>query len=191
MPVMDGMELVTHLKQDDNFRHIPIIILTARQSIDIKLDALRIGVDDYLTKPFREEELKIRGANLIKNSQNRQPIEAIDETPKVSEKDLEWLKQLENIISENLKAKDFKLSDTVKVLDISYRNVQYKLKAITGLTVKQYQKSIRLSKARDLLKNREVKTVHEAMYQVGLENYYHFSKMYEAEYGVKPSQELK
>jgi YesN/AraC family two-component response regulator len=199
MPVMNGRELLESIKANDKFRHIPMIMVTVHQSLEVEIDALRIGVDDYLTKPFREEELKVRIANLIKNSQSRNiPIEGIEveeeekeETPNISIKDLEWLKQLEVILLKNLTTKDFKLADIAPQLEVSYRHLRYKIKKITGLTLKQYQTSIRLAKAKDLLKSKEVKTVHEAMYQIGLENYYHFSKMYETEYGIKPSAELR
>lgn len=60
MPVMDGFQLLEHLKSDPCFAHIPVIMLTARADMQDKLHALRTGVDDYLLKPFAEDELKAR-----------------------------------------------------------------------------------------------------------------------------------
>ena len=195
MPVMDGIELLTKVKTTKKLQHIPMIMLTARQSLDVKIEALRIGVDDYLTKPFREEELKARVANLIRNSQNRNTsahTSSSQETPKVASVfDLEWLKTLENIIIENIDTSNYKLSDAATQMAISYRRLQQKLKAITGMTPKQYQRSIKLSKARQLLKSGEVATAQEAMYRIGLENYFHFAKIYKAEFGITPGEELK
>ena len=55
MPIMDGFQLLEKIKSKDNLRHLPVIMLTARADVKVKLKALRIGVDDYLTKPFIEE----------------------------------------------------------------------------------------------------------------------------------------
>lgn len=74
MPEMDGYQLLQKLKGDDRFRSIPVIMLTALADLKDKLKSLRIGVDDYLTKPFEEEELKARISNLLKNSQERKNL---------------------------------------------------------------------------------------------------------------------
>ncbi|MEO0726773.1 MAG: ATP-binding protein [Bacteroidota bacterium] len=195
MPVMNGLELLQKLKQDDKLRHIPTIMLTAQQRMDVKLEALRIGVDDYLTKPFQAAELSARVGNLIKNSTNRvRPEQAQEGAPLVPVMeviDLEWLQTLEEIISSNLTTRDYKLTSAAEELHISYRRLQQKLKAITGLSPKQYQRSIRLDKAREILKSGEVQTVQEAMSQIGFENHYHFNKLYQEAFGIKPIQELK
>jgi signal transduction histidine kinase/DNA-binding response OmpR family regulator/AraC-like DNA-binding protein/Txe/YoeB family toxin of Txe-Axe toxin-antitoxin module len=72
MPVMDGFQFLEVLKSRAYFQQIPVIMLTARADIQDKLKALRIGVDDYLLKPFEEDELFARIHNLLKNSQLRQ-----------------------------------------------------------------------------------------------------------------------
>ena len=72
MPIMDGYGLVEKVKTDHRFNHLPIIALTARTAFADKMKALRIGVDDYLTKPFLEEELFVRIENLLRNAKNRQ-----------------------------------------------------------------------------------------------------------------------
>ncbi|MBK9337871.1 MAG: response regulator [Lewinellaceae bacterium] len=72
MPVMDGYRLLEQLKSNEATRHIPVVMLTARAEAQDKLKALRIGVDDYLLKPFDEEELLVRIENLLRNAANRQ-----------------------------------------------------------------------------------------------------------------------
>ena len=196
MPVMDGMELLSRAKGEETLKHIPIIMLTARQSVDVKLEALRIGVDDYLTKPFREEELKARVANLIKNSQNRAlliPSKSSENStkPTASPFDLQWLQEIEILLLENVDNPKFKLTDIAPQMNLSYRRLQQKIKFITGLTLKSYQRSIKLAKAREVLKSGTVRTVKEVMYSVGFEQYSHFSKLYEAEFGIKPIEDLK
>ncbi|NJN77539.1 MAG: hybrid sensor histidine kinase/response regulator [Saprospiraceae bacterium] len=70
MPIMDGFQLLDALKNSDKYRHIPILMLTARASMSDKLKALRIGVDDYMTKPFEQDELFARVNNLLKTPKN-------------------------------------------------------------------------------------------------------------------------
>lgn len=71
MPEMDGYQLLEKLKDSDHFRGTPVIMLTALADLKDKLKALRIGVDDYMTKPFEEEELLARISNLLRNSRER------------------------------------------------------------------------------------------------------------------------
>jgi signal transduction histidine kinase/CheY-like chemotaxis protein/ligand-binding sensor domain-containing protein len=196
MPVMDGIQLLEKVKNTKALQHIPMIMLTARQSLEVKLEVLRIGVDDYLTKPFREEELKARVANLIKNSENRHTQENSisserQEFKTISAPDLVWLKEIESMLEKNMNDSNFKISDIASQMAVTPRRLQQKIKEITGLTPKQYQRSIRLNKARTILKSGQIQTVSEAMYQIGFENRNYFSKIYLEEFGIKPSQELK
>ncbi|MEM9823775.1 MAG: helix-turn-helix domain-containing protein, partial [Bacteroidota bacterium] len=105
--------------------------------------------------------------------------------------DLEWLKKLETILTENLSDKTYKISDTAREMNISYRRLHQKIKENTGLTPKQYQRSIKLAKARSLLKSGQVATLQEVIYAVGMDNYSYFSKLYTEEFGIKPIDELK
>ena len=193
MPIMDGLELLKQLKTREDWCLIPVIILTARQSTEVKIDALRIGVDDYLTKPFKEEELLVRISNLIQKRQYLQQSPPTNEAPEeesIAPVDLEWLKSLEEIIVDQLSNPKFKLSEAAMAMNMSYRRLQQKLKAITGLTPKQYQRSIKLAKARTLLKSGKFQTVTEVIYQLGFDNHHYFSKLYKEEFGIMPSEEL-
>ena len=194
MPIMDGMALAKRVKGNKDWCLVPIVILTARQSTEIKIDALRIGVDDYLTKPFKEEELLVRIDNLIQNRSNRalSTEEEEEETLpiNIAPTDLQWLGELEAIISNQLANPKFKLIEAASLMNMSYRRLQQKLKAITGLTPKQYQRSIKLARARELLKSGNIQTVTEVMYQLGFDNHHYFSKLYREAFGVMPSEEL-
>lgn len=196
MPVMGGIELVTKIKTNKKLQHIPIILLTARQSLAIKIEALRIGVDDYITKPFKETELIARVANLIKNSQARMALignEGSEKKPPkvVSDTDLVWLKKLEQIFIANIGNTDFKISDAASQMEISPRRLQQKIRQITGLTAKKYQRTILLNSARSLLKSENIDTVSEVMQKIGFYNRDYFTKIYLEEFGVKPIDELK
>ena len=107
MPIMDGYELLRILKSDENKGGLPIIMLTARAEMDDKLKALRIGVDDYLTKPFDEQELKARINNLLNNSKARRNAGMENSCGKtvrvthVSAPDRAWLEKFEEYIRKN------------------------------------------------------------------------------------------
>ncbi|MEM1124989.1 MAG: ATP-binding protein, partial [Bacteroidota bacterium] len=116
MPVMGGMELLKQLKASENWLHLPFIMLTAQQHTKVKIEALRIGVDDYLTKPFKEVELLARVDNLIQHKQQQlsqkiipPPTETADSSPRLTAADLAWLKTVETKILDNVKNTQYKL----------------------------------------------------------------------------------
>lgn len=195
MPVMDGMTFLKELKKSDEFRHIPVIMLTAQKHTNIKLDALRIGVDDYLTKPFQANELLARVSNLIENTQQR--MEAKPSTKmaqneqNITSFDLKWLKEIEDKLVENISNRHFKLNDLAAEMAITTRTLQLRIKAITGQTPKKYQRSIQLHHARKLLKSGDIKTISELSYQLGFEDQHYFSTLYKKEFGITPKEELK
>lgn len=188
MPMMDGFELLTAVKGSDEWRGIPMLMLTARQDQELKSKALRIGVDDYLTKPFKEEELLVRVAHLVRHRGNGGAEDSASKP--VSAADLRWLEELEGILVKHLSSPDFKLVEAASAMNISYRRLQQRLKALTGLTPKRYQRSIKLAKARELLKSGQYETVTEVMYQLGFDNQHYFSKLYKEEFGIGPRDEL-
>lgn len=104
MPVMDGYQLLERLKSEDVTSHIPVIMLTARAEARDKLKALRIGVDDYLTKPFDEEELKLRIDSLLRNQSARRAETETEATaaPALSQTDRAWLEGFESYVQYHL-----------------------------------------------------------------------------------------
>jgi DNA-binding response OmpR family regulator len=195
MPVMDGMALIKELKTTDDFRQIPVIMLTAQKNTDVKIEALRIGIDDYLTKPFQAEELLARVQNLIANTQQRIQIQpknnATQSNTTITAFDLKWLKDIEEKILVNIGNTNFKLNDLAAEMNVSTRTMQMRIKAITGQTPKKYQRSIQLHHARKLLKSGDIKTISELSYQLGFEDQHYFSKLYKTEFGITPKEALQ
>lgn len=219
MPVMDGYQLLENLKSNDAFRHIPVVMLTARADTKDKLKALRLGVDDYLLKPFEEDELLARINNLLKNYQRRASMKltlnqmtvpseyvgggvengnAINEVfgevqnkePVLSAEDMEWLSELENNLQKELTQFDFKLEQLAESMFVSRRQLGRQVKALTGLTPSEYVLEARLQQARQLLNEKQVRTVKEAAYTVGLRDAKHFSKKFKLRFGKSPSEVL-
>jgi DNA-binding response OmpR family regulator len=201
MPVMDGFQLLERLKSDDRWRHLPVVMLTARADIRDKLRALRVGVDDYLLKPFDEEELLARVANLLANFRQRSTLVAalpdgdddLAEAPissGFSAEDLEWLTRLEHLVRDAVG--DSRLSaDWLAGKMFVGRNLFFKrVKHLTGLTPNEYVQTLRMACARELLETRACQTVKEAAYTVGLRDVKYFSEQFSKHFGRLPSSYL-
>ena len=197
MPVMDGFQLLETLKASDVWRSIPVVMLTARADIRDKLTALRIGVDDYLIKPFEEDELLARVHNLLNNYQKRQILSpALPESDKadeqtratsVSQEDTAWLQKQEQLLATELANENFSATDWAAKIHLSERQLQRKLKELTGLSPYQYLIHLRLTEARNLLEDGSFQTVAEVAYQVGFSNPNAFSRNFQKQFGRLPS----
>ena len=196
MPIMDGYQLLKLVKEHDKLRHIPMIMLTARAEKIDKLEALRIGVDDYILKPFDEDELLARIHNLLQNAQVRKVENENNLVSKavnhneilLSEKDNTWLKNLEERLLRHIEETDFTIEVLATELNISQRQLTRKVKSLTGLTPNKYITTIRLHQARELLLADSNMTIKEVSYKVGFLKTTYFSKLFTEYFGVKPSK---
>jgi YesN/AraC family two-component response regulator len=207
MPEMDGFTLLEKVKSDDRFCSIPFILLTARADVNDKLRGLRIGVDDYMTKPFEVEELLLRIKNLIANAKNRsieitedvqliKPSETkVIKKQKTAEQpvtshDLEWLATIEYIVKREVTNKQFKMEDIAAELLIGQRNMSRRIKQITGLSPVKYIRTIRLQMARHIFETQDIYNLKEVSYSVGFENVTYFGNLYKEQFGKHPSELL-
>jgi YesN/AraC family two-component response regulator len=193
MPVMDGYQLLEKLKNDDATRHIPVIMLTARAEAQDKLKALRIGVDDYLTKPFDEEELLARIENLLKNSAVRQTevaAELKEETPlpTMSQADHEWLETFEAYVQKHFSSDILSVSTLARKFAMSESTLLRLLKRLTGLSPLQYLQEVRLNEARRLLENRRYDSIAQVASMVGYDDTRSFSRSFRQRFGKLPSE---
>ncbi|MEQ1747664.1 MAG: helix-turn-helix domain-containing protein [Saprospiraceae bacterium] len=201
MPVMDGFQFLEKVKSDDRWRHLPFIMLTAKVDDKAKLRALRVGVDDYLTKPFVEVELKARIENLLHNywqrmemfSQNEDTAEggAVENRPVITRTDAEWLEEVEGKLTKYLPEADLKMERVAAEMFLSHRQFSRKLKGLTGLTPSQYLKEIRLNRSKELLLSKKYKTIKEVASAVGFTDARHFSDLFQAHFGALPSGFLR
>lgn len=205
MPIMDGFQLLEKLKGDDRWRHIPVVMLTARADMRDKLRALRIGVDDYVLKPFEEDELLARVENLLQNYSARfQPPPdsgpdvagtldgaaaevAGPDVKTVSREQQDWLERLESMVAKHLG--DSRLSaDWLAYNLFTGRNLFYKkVKQLTGMTPNEYIQEVRLTQARSLLETGACQSVKEASYTVGVKDVKYFSEQFKKRFGKSPS----
>ncbi|MGH1334602.1 MAG: ATP-binding protein [Aureispira sp.] len=208
MPVLDGFELLAKIKNKPQKEQVPVIMLTARTAERDKLKALRIGVDDYLQKPFSNRELLARIKNLLEHYQQRQDwIKEQEEVQKAiltkkvqQEKEADvlvevasdpWTENLEEVVKREVGNTQFNMARLAYDLNLSERQLRRKIKAKTGLTPNQYFRCIKLDMARNFLETRRYQTVAEVAHQVGFSNVHYFSKLYLAQYGKKPIAYLR
>jgi len=192
MPRMDGYELLAKLKSHERYRQTPVILLTARAEQDDKIQALRLGVDDYLVKPFSPPELSARVSNLIANYRSRQAFseKTVPDISfeKVDAQDELWLKNIESSAKNALdKGLPLQVGDLAAAGMMSERQFFREIKRLTGLTPNQYIQEVRLQKARHLLQHRAYNTLAEVAYAVGFDTPSYFTKVFEQHFGKHPS----
>lgn len=190
MPVMDGYELLNKVKSDEKLRRLPFIILTARIELDSKLKALRIGVDDYIVKPFDEEELLTRIENLLSNYYERiNYLEKQVTTPKTNSTTLkdEYPLIIEQTIKEHMANPMFSVDFLAEKLDLSRNKIYKQIKSQTGLTPNQYIAIIKLQVAKLYLEQHRFDTVTEVATKVGFKKTAYFSVLFKKEFGKSPS----
>lgn len=212
MPVMDGFTLMKKVKAEEKWRSIPMVMLTAKGDQGMKLQALRFGVDDYLLKPFNEEELLARIHNLLNNYKNRKmwtqqefsenSMEGNEENPKanrsdinntqplISVEDQEWLKQLEQISIDNIGDYGFGIERLSDQIALSQRQLFRKVRQLTGMTPKKYIQELRFQKARQLLENKTYSSVKAVVYAIGMKDVKYFSQKFKERFGKLPSSYL-
>ncbi|MEM8528683.1 MAG: ATP-binding protein [Bacteroidota bacterium] len=192
MPEMDGFELLQQLKSKTTWQNIPIIMLTARNEKQDRLAALRIGVDDYLIKPFDTDELKARIHNLILRYEQRTQATITEQTSDISEKSdtPKWLQEFEQFVLSSLTDSRLSLDWLAAQQHISKRQLQRRIKKATGMTVFEYIRELRFHQARQLLENKTYSTIHEVIQHIGLKDSTHFSNLYFERFGKRPLEYL-
>lgn len=197
MPEKDGYEVCSTLKKDERTSHIPIILLTAKATVDARIDGLKVGADAYLIKPFHKEELLVRLAKLVELRQAIQAryastssIATVANTQKEPSLDDLFLQKLVNLVEERMTDHDLGVAELCRAVSRSNTQVNRKLKALTGKTPSQFIRSIRLQRAMELLQSSDL-NISEIAYEVGFNDPNYFSRLYSEEFGHPPNAERK
>lgn len=192
MPVMDGMQLLALLKASDNLRHLPVIMLTAKTNQQVKIEALRHGIDDYLNKPFDDDEFQIRITNILLRQEERkvflQEESDNDAKPTLAAADLNWLKEVEAFIFERLESPDLSIRLLSQAFSMSESTLLRQIKRLTGLTPNKYLQELRLSQAREFILSNEYRSISEVAYQVGFKDPAAFSRSFRKRFGKAPTE---
>ncbi len=195
MPRMDGNQLTRILKNEEKTSHIPIILLTAKCEQESRLEGLETGADDYLTKPFDTDELKIRIKNLIENRRKLQEKFRKDgespfrEVKHFGKLDQNFIDKVNKVIYEHLTEEEFSIEDLGKEVNMSRSQVHRKLTALAGKSPSLYMRSMRLVKARELIMD-QTGNISEIAYSVGFSSPAYFTRCFKEEFGFPPSELL-
>lgn len=182
MPEMNGYEFIKAIRAKGI--EVPVIVLTARVDLEAKLDFLRLGIDDYLTKPFNEEELLIRIQHSIMNNNER-----IQFKKEASISDLfvdNDTLDVKELVESNMKSSTFSVTELADLLSLTERTLHRKIKSLSGLTPNGFIREVKLQRAKILYDSGKVTSIKELAYEVGFVNTGHLSKLFEERFGIKP-----
>lgn len=194
MPVMDGIELCKKIKTDIEYSHIPVILLTAKNTLTSKIEGLETGADAYIEKPFVLEYLLAQINSLLNNRNHIKEFYA--HSPLVHIKgiastkaDKNFLEELQKIIDENITDKDLDVDTLSKMMNMSRGTFYRKIKGISDLTPNELINLSRLKKAAELLAEGKYK-INEVANIVGYNLNSNFSRDFHKQFGVTPSNYL-
>lgn len=190
MPEMNGFELLQNLKKDERLRSIPTIFLTALADIEDKMKSLTIGVNDYLVKPFEQDELIIRIKNLIEFSQLRKQIRlsfdslSVENSSQSSED--AFLKKIKICIEENIEKGQVTTDELAKEMAMSRSTLYREIRRITGFPAAGLLKEVRLQYARRLAESGNCLNLTDLSKRVGFSNSSYFRDQYLQRFGKDP-----
>jgi DNA-binding response OmpR family regulator len=192
MPQMDGNEFSKAIRSDVNTSHIPFILITAKSTDDTHLEGLESGADVFLPKPFSLRLLQITIHNLfdqldklkLKYSQDvfAEARELVN-----NDRDKEFLNQLIGIIEKNMEDEELDVDMICRKIGMSRTKLYGKVKDVTGQSIGEFIRVLRLKKAAKLLVSEDIPIV-EVMFQVGIQSQSYFTKAFKKEFGKTPSQ---
>nr|WP_321406813.1 two-component regulator propeller domain-containing protein [uncultured Carboxylicivirga sp.] len=192
MPVMDGIELTKKLKTDINYSHIPLILLTSKDSVEDKLHGLSCGADYYMAKPFYPAILDKYVENIINTRQRlidkfRSDEEVKAEDISCSESDKKFIEKLTLIIKDNISNPDMDVSFLMKHMGVSRSLLHLKLKGLLGCSSTEFIRAIRLKEAVKLISSGQC-NFSEAAYETGFSSPTYFTRRFREFYGKSPRE---
>ncbi len=192
MPVMDGLEFTTRIKNNFTTSHIPVILLTARTLLENWIEGLETGADDYIPKPFNLRILEAKCRSLIENRKRLRKIFAQSLNP--SSKDFsptkldeQFINKTIKIIEDNIVNSGFSVQKLANELCVSRSLLHKKLTALTGLSANDFITSIRLKKSAVLLLQGG-KNISEVAFEVGFNDPKYFSRCFRKHFGMSPTE---
>lgn len=196
MPRMDGIQLLKELKTNINTSHIPLVLLTAKTTIESKLEGLTYGADDYITKPFNVQYFRTRIDNLIEQRKRLQQLyrsnlfmtnPVTSKTTQLISHDATFMGKIMEKIEQNMDNSEFTVDELVSTVAMSRTIFFKKIKSLTGLAPIEYIRDVRIQRAAHLIATMQV-SIKEVVYMVGMSDPKYFAKCFKKKYGVSPME---
>lgn len=195
MPEVDGLQMLSMLKADEATRYVPVLMLSARHELESRLEGLALGADDYISKPFSAEELRLKVKNVLDSREKlrNQFVRVIHLEPRemiLPDEDEVFLGKLTEIVEEKLGNPGFGVNELSLELGVSRPVLFKKIKVLTNQTPKKFINSFRLKRATQLLTTTEL-GVAEVAYSVGFRDAKYFSRLFRDTFGEVPGKYVK
>ena len=197
MPKMDGLEMCRRIKEDIRLSHIPVVLLTAKDTLSDKSEGYKTGADSYITKPFTSELIRARVANLISSRAQlaRQYMSRLQQSFRsgavedggFSPLDNKFLNKLTLYIEDNLSSENLDINSMALYMNVSMSSLYRKLKSLTGISANDYVRKIKLRKAAEMLASGEF-NVSETAWNIGISSFSYFRQIFKEEFGCTPSE---
>lgn len=192
MPEKDGFELCREIKSAELTSHIPVFLLTAKTESENQVKGYEFGADDYILKPFSSEILQHKINNLLKSralmaDRFKSDSDYIPKNIKISQIDQGFLEKFVKIVEDNLDDPELSGDRIAAELFMSKGNLYKKLKALNGMSVNIYVRTIRLKIAAKLLKSGTY-NISDVAYAVGFNNPKYFSTCFSEQFSVSPKE---
>lgn len=198
MPVMDGIELCRRVKGDINYSHIPLIMLTAKITLEAKVEGMESGADVYLEKPFSIQQLHLQIKNLLRMRQNfHKRMSSLngdleDLQPSefgLTRQNLQFVERVQQILAENMSDEGFSIDSMAGMMNMSRSSFYRKLKSLTGQSPVDFLKSQRITRAAALLL--EGYNITEVSVKVGFSSASYFTKCFKQQFNMLPKEYVK
>ncbi len=195
MPVMDGLQLCHHIKTDFESSHVPVILLTARNTLQSKIEGLESGADAYIEKPFSPRHLKVQVANLLANRNKIK--EYFAQSPAVhinsmahSKADTRFLERIHDIILQHIEDTTLDVEHLAVAMNMSRATLYRKIKGISDLSPNDLINVTRLKKAAKLLSQTDCR-ISEVYSQVGYSSQKYFGSSFLKQFGLTPTEYIQ
>lgn len=198
MPEMDGLELTRTIKADPNYNHLPIMLLTAKTQDEDEQQALQIGADEYLRKPFRLADLKLRIDNIIENRKRMQTefsqLTAEEEKQHIAKApspDEKFVNQVMELVHKHIDDESYDRDALAADMGASASTLYNKLRSITGMHVSAFIRDVRMKEARRLAIENPNLRVSDLAYSVGFHDPRYFATCFKKQFGTQPKEFLE
>ena len=190
MPVLDGLEFCKKIKSNAATSHVPVILLTAKDRSQTKIEGYDVGADGYLTKPFDSEVLTARVHNLLQTREHLKDLHlggSWIENKDVPSKEIEFILKVEAAVLEMIPNGELNVIQLCKELGFSRTSLYRKIKSLTGQSIKQFIRSIKLKKAAEMLASEDM-SVSEIAFSLNFTDLKYFRTCFKKQYDKLPSE---